>query len=230
MDLKRNERFYKQTDLWRLVGGGLLIVGFIWLWIGRSMLSYYLPVVMIPVGLVMFLVASARNVPESEIRGNIQKTMQDLGCDISERREVSATVLRTPAPYRGEAFVFDGRMKAARRGKDSKLLSDVYCATAIFFTKEALLLRGRVLDLSDGTVEGTEKKWLWESIASATVVPFEYRVTITNKRRQTATARGVELVLVSREGEELYRAPVPNDMDSEELCQHIEKMAAAANA
>ena len=38
------------------------------------------------------------------------------------------------------------------------------------------------------------------------------------------------MVLVSREGEELYRAPVPNDMDSEELCQHIEKMAAAANA
>jgi hypothetical protein len=223
MDLKRNERFYKQNDLWRLLGGGLLIVGLIWFWIGITAASYYGPCVIVPVGLVMFLVASGRNVPESEIRGHIQKAMKDLDADITERSDFYTQVLRNPSPYRGESFVFDGRMKVARRGKDAKLLSDVYSATAIYFTKDALLLRARVLNLSDGMVENVEQKLLWEDIASAALEPYEYRITITNKRREMATARGVSLQLKSREGELLYCAPVPNDMDSEVLCQNIMK-------
>lgn len=226
MDLKRNERFYVQNDMWRMLGGGLLIAGLIWFWLGWSAASYYGPCVMVPVGLVMFLVASARNVPESEIQGHIRKTMQDLGNDVTERPDFSRQVLRTPAPFRGEAFVFDERVSKARRGKDSKLLSDVYSATAVYFTKDALLLRGRVLNLSDGTVGNVEKKLLWEEIGSATLEEYEYRVSVTNKRHETATARGVLLQLKGREGEVLYAAPVPNDMDSEELCNNITKRSA----
>jgi hypothetical protein len=223
MDLKRNERFYKQNDLWRLLGGGLLIVGFVWFWIGFSAASYYGPCVMVPVGLIMFLVASARHVPESEIRGHIQKTMKDLDADIVEKPELFSQVLRNPTPYRGESFVYDERMKVARRGRDAKLLTDVYSATAIYFTKDALLLRGRTLNLSDGAVEDVAEKLLLTDVASATLEPYEYRVTITNKRREVAVARGVELQLKDREGRLLYCAPVPNDMDAEALCQSVMK-------
>lgn len=223
MDLKRNERFFKQNDLWRVLGGALLIAGLIWFWVGWSAASYYGPCVMVPAGLVMFLVASARNVPESEIRGHIQKAMQDLGNDIAERQDLSQLILRTPAPYRGEAFVFNERTTLARRGKDAKLLSDVYSATVLYFTREALLLRGRTLSLSDGGVESVEKKLPWEDIASVSLEPYEYRVALANKRHETATVRGVELQLMGREGETLYSAPVPDDMDSEELCKYIRK-------
>ena len=58
MDLKRNERFFKQNDVLRLLGGGLLIVGLIWFWIGRTAASYYGPCVMVPVGLILFLVTN----------------------------------------------------------------------------------------------------------------------------------------------------------------------------
>jgi hypothetical protein len=114
-------------------------------------------------------------------------------------------------------------MKVARRGRDAKLLTDVYSATAIYFTKDALLLRGRTLNLSDGAVEDVAEKLLLTDVASATLEPYEYRVTITNKRREVAVARGVELQLKDREGRLLYRAPVPNDMDAEALCQSVMK-------
>lgn len=228
MDLKRNERFYKQNDMWRLLGGGLLIVGFIWLWVGRTMASYYLPIVMIPAGFVMFLVTSARNVPESEIRGHIQKAVQGLGNDITEHPDLSKQVLNTPAPYRGEAFAFDERMKVARRGKDAKLLSDVFCATAAYFTKDALLLRGRVVNLSDGTVQSAEFRLLWEDVGSAALEPYDVKVTMANKRRETATARGGMLTVTGKEGELLYSAPVPNDMDGEDFCKSVMRMAQSA--
>jgi len=228
MDLKRNERFYKQNDMWRLLGGGLLIAGLIWFWLGWSAASYYGPCIMVPAGLVLFLVTSARNVSESEIRGHIQKTLQDLGEDVTERPELARQILSVPAPYRGEAFLFDERMGAARRGKDARLLSDVYGATAAYFTQEALLIRGRILNLSDGTVQNTEHKLLWSDIGSAKLESYEMRVATTNKRHEVAVARGAWLILKDREGELLYRAAVPDDMDGEEFCQNVMKKCGEA--
>ena len=228
MDLKRNERFYKQNDMWRLLGGGLLIAGLIWFWLGWSAASYYGPCIMVPTGLVLFLVTSARNVPESEIRGHIQKTMRDLGEDITERPELARQILSVPAPYRGEAFAFDERTKVARRGKEARLLSDVYDATAIFFTKEAMLLRGRTLNLSDGEVQSTERKLVWQEVGSAELEPYEFRLAMTNKKREIATARGAWLILKDREGKLLYKAAVPNDMDGEEFCQNVMKKCSEA--
>ena len=225
MDLKRNERFFKQNDTLRLISGGMLIVGLIWFWVGWSAASYYVPCVIVPLGIVMFLVTSARHVPESEIRGNIQKALSALGQDVEQAPDFHTHVLKVPAPYRGESFVFDERARAARRGKDAKLLSDVYQATAIYFTQEALLVRGMTVDLSNGTVESQEKKILWTELAGATVTPYELRVALSNKKNATATGRGAWLELQGSEGEVVYRAAVPNDMDAEDLCSQINKRA-----
>ena len=225
MDLKRNERFFKQNDTLRLISGGMLIVGLIWFWVGWSAASYYVPCVIVPLGIVMFLVTSARHVPESEIRGNIQKALSALGRDVEQAPDFHTHVLKVPAPYRGESFVFDERARAARRGKDAKLLSDVYQATAIYFTQEALLVRGMTVDLSNGTVESQEKKILWTELAGATVMPYELRVALSNKKNATATGRGAWLELQGNEGEAVYRAAVPNDMDAEDLCSQINKRA-----
>ena len=73
MDVKRNKRFLGQNDTLWLVSGGMLIFGLLWFWLGWSAASYYGPCVMVSVGFVLFLVASGRHVPESEIRTVIQR-------------------------------------------------------------------------------------------------------------------------------------------------------------
>ena len=226
MDLKRNERFFKQNDTLRLVSGGMLIIGLIWFWVGWSAASYYVPCVIVPLGLVLFLVASARHVPESEIRGNIQKALAELGQDVEQASDFHTRVLKMPAPYRGESFVFDERARAARRGKDAKLLSDLYQATVIYFTQEALLVRGMTVDLSGGTVTTDAQKILWSELAMATVIPYEVRIGLSNKKNTTAMGRGAWLEVQGSEGEILYRAAVPNDMDADDLCSQINKRAA----
>ena len=225
MDPKRNERFFKQNDMLRLIGGGMLIVGLIWFWLGWSAASYYGPCVMVPAGLVLFLGTSARHVPESEIRGNIQKALADLARDVEENPEQSLRVLATPAPYRGESFVFDGSARLFRRGKDARLLSDVYEATALYFTQEALLLRGATVRLLDASTEMKAERLLWSELGQAVLVPYEARVGLTNQKNATATARGVWLELKGSAGQTLYRAAVPDDMDAESLCQQINKRA-----
>ena len=226
MDLKRNERFFKQNDTLRLISGGMLIVGLIWFWVGWSAASYYVPCVIVPLGLVLFLITSARHVPESEIRGNIQKALAELGRDVEQAPDFHTRVLKTPIPYRGESFVFDERAHAARRGKDAKLLTDIYQATAIYFTQEALLVRGVTVNLSSGAVDMQVQRIMWSELAAATVTPYELHIGLTNKKNAMATGRGAWLEVRGKEGDVLYVAAVPNDMDAEDLCTQINKRVA----
>lgn len=223
MDLKRNERFFKQNDVLRLLGGGLLIVGLIWFWIGRTAASYYGPCVMVPVGLILFLVTSARHVPESEIRGNIQKALANFHENAQGSPDMKSRVLSTPAPYCAESFVFDQEAHAFRRGKDAKLLSDVYQATAICFTQDLLLVHGATVDLSNGAVKTDMQKLLWTDLEGATMIPYENKINLTNKKNAVATARGAWLELQNSDGTIAYRAAVPDDMDGEVVCQQINK-------
>ncbi len=230
MQIQRVKRFFKQTDTWRLLGGGLLIVGFLWLWLGVTAASYYGPIVMIPVGLVMFLVASARMVPESEIRQSLEKQMSDLGTDVMEDPRLSRFVLKMPAPWRGEAFAFDENTQWAKRGKDAKLLSDTYYATAIYFTEEHCLLRGRCLHLDGREIIDCNEKLLWGELGKAELIPYEEKVMLTNRRKTATMAKGVLLELRNAQDEIIWRAPVPDDMESEGLCTALNQRIRAARA
>lgn len=223
MDYKRNERFFKQNDMPRLIGAGLLVVGLLWFWLGRSALSYYGPCVMVPAGFLLFLAASSRNVPESEIRGVISRNLADLDADITQNEEWAGRILTVPAPYRGEAFAFDGEERMVRRGKDAKLLSGTYCATAVFVTRDVLLLRGRCLSLTEDGAEDVKLTLPRAEVGAIELMPFERRVRLTNQRNAQATVKGITLCLRNTKGESVYCAPVPDDMDAENLRAAIER-------
>ena len=223
MDVKRNKRFSGQNDTLRLVSGGMLILGLLWFWLGWSAASYYGPCVMVPVGFVLFLIASGRHVSESEIRTTIQRHLSDLDADITQNDEYSRRILATPGPYRGESFAFDESVNMVRRGKDAKLLSDTYCATAVFVTRDELILRGRRISLIGDETKDVQLMVPRAEVGLLEICSFESPVVLSNQRNAQATARGAILCLYKINGEMLYNAPVPNDMNAEALCSAIHR-------
>lgn len=220
MDLNRNIRFFKQSDLPRTIGAVLAVAGLIWFFFGWSAASYYGPCIMVPVGAVMFIVCAARAVPESELQQNVTRALEGLGEDVmAEERRLG--VLKNPAPFCAQGDCFNKYATMFRRGKDAKVISDVACRTMLFFTADALLVRGRRVSLSTGEIEQTELRLDWNELECAQVEPYEVRVRLTNTKKGMASVRGAVLRLMGREGQVLYTAPIHDDMEAEHLCANI---------
>ncbi len=222
-DPQRNVRYFKQNDVLRNVGAALAVVGLVWFFFGRTAASYYGPCVMVPVGAIMFIVASARAIPESEVRQNLEKALEGVGRDVTEREELRSRVLKNPPPFCAQGFYFDEHATRFRKGKDAKLFSDVYGYTMLYFTDDALLIRGRRVTLSTGESEDTSLRVEWCDVARAETTPFERRILLSNAKKTTVTARGLMLHIVGRDGELIYRAPIQNDINAEQLCESIAK-------
>ena len=82
---KDGSRYYRQTDLWRLLGAGLMIVGVVWFYFGYSAASYYVPCVITPVGLVMFLVFSSRHISDNDMEEERNHRLEGYDTSITER-------------------------------------------------------------------------------------------------------------------------------------------------
>lgn len=224
MDIKRNIRFFKQNDVLRLFGATVAIVGLIWFYFGMSMASYYGPIVMMPVGLALFIVCSARAVPESEIRQCVTKAQDGLGKDVTEGRE-SAYVRRE---FCAEGQYYDEYATMFRRVKDAKVLSDASCKTMLYLTDDALLIRSRRVVLATGEVEDKGLRLEWNEIGGAQIVPYETRVKLTNSRKAYAGVRGARLTLSAKDGSIVCCVPIQNDVDAEKLCEEITRSCHAA--
>lgn len=224
MDVKRNIRFFKQNDVLRLFGAALAIVGLIWFYFGMSMASYYGPIVMMPVGITLFIVCSARAVPESEIRQCVTKAQDGLGRDVTEGRE-GAYVRRE---FCAEGQYYDEYATLFRRVKDAKVLSDASCKTMLYLTDDALLVRSRRVVLATGEIEDNNLRLEWNELDKAEIVPYETRVKLSNSRKAWAGVRGACLVLSAKDGSTVCRVPIQNDVDAEKLCEEIARSRNAA--
>lgn len=225
-EFERNARYFKQNDVWRNVGAVLAVVGVIFLYFGWSAFTYYAAALMIPVGVVLFIVVSARAVPESEVRQNLSRTFADVGKDVTENERLRTRILQNPAPFCAQESDFGTTATLFRRTKDAKLLSDVYVYTMLYFTEDALLLRSRRAELAKGCCEDTDLRLEWQELGRAELVPYEITVRLSNTKRTTAVARGVALQLIGRDEEMLLRVPIQNDIGTEQLCKDIARMVA----
>ncbi len=227
MNTERNKRFFKQQPFFVPLGLGMLIVGFLMLWLGWSAFSYYFGWALIAVGFALFVILGSRQVPESELKQCIQAAKAGLGDEIAARPD---KLLKSPEPFMAEGFDYTERANCFTRGKDAKVLSDAYGATMLFFANDALLVCGRRICLTTGEVQDESLRLEWAELGGAELVPFEKSVKLTKGKNATAGVRGVMLRLYGAQGEEHYLAPIANDMDAEHLCETIARMIADRRA
>jgi hypothetical protein len=226
-------RYYHQQDIVRPIGGGVLIVGLLLLFLRMGFISYILATVFIPVGLVLFLVGGSKLVSESDVQELVDHAMLDYDKSVTNMNGYERIVLKQPAPVEMEAYTFGENAKYFKRGKNSTPISDRLTRTHIFYTKDTLLVVGRTLsltELNEATGEGItdfEEQLLLTGITSASLENYETTVTLTNTEKPL-TVKWCELVLMGAEGE-LLRIPAKNDMDAAGLVEDIRIRAERMN-
>lgn len=223
MNAEKNKRFFRQKSVYVPLGLGMLIVGFLMLWLGWSFVSYYLGWALIAVGFVFFVVVGARQVSESEIRQCVERAMAGLGDDLTERPE---RVMKNPEPFLAQGYWYGEGATCFARVKDSKVISDVYGGAKLFFANDALWICVRRACLTTGEIQNEQLRLEWSELGGAELVPYETRVALTNSKKATAGVRGATLRVYDREGGDCLHAPIQNDMDAERLCETISRMIA----
>jgi hypothetical protein len=230
---QRNDatRYYHQQDIIRPIGGGVLIVGLLLLFLRMGFISYILATVFIPVGLVLFLVGGSKLVSESDVQELVDHAMLDYDKSITNMNGYERIVLKQPAPVEMEAYTFGENAKYFKRGKNSTPVSDVFTRTHLFYTKDSLMIVGRTLCISElNEAEGKGITDVSEQISiagikSASLDVHETTVTLTNTGKPV-TVKWCELVIMGH-SEELMRIPTKNDMDASGLVDDLNRRCGA---
>ena len=223
---KDGARYYRQTDFWRLLGAGLMIVGVVWFYFGFSMASYYVPCVITPVGLVLFLVFSTKHISDNDMEEERDHRLEGYDKSITDRNDYSRLVLRQPSDVETETYRMDSTATYFKRGKNSTPVSDKYVKTHFFFTADALLVVSRELSLTvpreeERAAVDTELLLPYTELVSAELCEQTGIVTLTNTKKP-ASVKWMELVISGQAGE-LLRLPVKNDMDTSTLCDELNR-------
>lgn len=218
--------YYRQTDFWRILGAALMIAGVVWFYIGYSMASYYIPGVITPVGLVLFLVFSSRHVSDADMDEERAHRLTDYDASITSRGDYSRIVLRQPSDIETEAYHMGDPATCYKRNKNGKLVSDRFVKSHFFFVADGLWVVSRTLSMTvsreeEGAVADAEYLIPYAEMQFASLSESAVQVTLTASQK-AATAHMTELVITGKEGE-LLRLPVPNDMDMSNLCEALNR-------
>jgi hypothetical protein len=225
--IKDGSLYYHQRDILRPVGAVMLPVGLFLLYFGWGLISYILTCICVPVGLVLFIVGSSRNISDNDLQEQIDHAMMDYDKALTETKGFDRAVLRQPAPMEITAYSFGDDATYFKKGKNGTPRSDRLTRTHVFYTKDGILLAGRTLSiayLNEATGEGMTNftaSFAYSEITSAELELHETPVTMTNTHK-TLPVRWCELVLTGEDGE-LLRVPVQNDMDAATLCEILNR-------
>ena len=168
-------------------------------------------------------------VSDNDIREQIDHAMLDYDKSVTDMNGYERIVLKQPAPLEIEAYQFGETAKYFKRGKNSTPVSDVFTRTRLFYTKDAIMIVGRTLCISElNEAEGkgitdVSETIAYEGITSASLETHEVQVTQTNTGKPM-NVKWCELVIMGH-NEELIRFPAKNDMDATGLVDDLNRMA-----
>ncbi|MBQ8432649.1 MAG: hypothetical protein IJX28_07170 [Clostridia bacterium] len=94
--------YFKKWEGAGMLGMCLMAVGFLFLWVGRSYLTYMISVFSIPVGIVIFLYGSIGRAGEADIKNVIERSAERI--HFKELEEDSHLRKRTPKEYKEQLY------------------------------------------------------------------------------------------------------------------------------
>jgi len=214
---KSSINYFKKSDTLQYVGGGLLIVSLISLWLGWGMISYIFAIIGTPTGLILFLVGASGKVSDQDMDNYIQNKMADLKIDIDSDRHYQLKLLKHLKEYTAEGYLLhDGVMLKKR--KDGSIRSSEFSRAKIRILSDRLYIVHRQISLISEEVVSNKYEIAYDSISSVTVERDSKRM-IFNKN--TFITKPCCLRIVYGESELLL--PIADAITSDELAEAINR-------
>ncbi|MBE6684634.1 MAG: hypothetical protein E7592_03155 [Ruminococcaceae bacterium] len=162
---KSSVNYFKKSDTLQYVGGGLLIVSLISLWLGWGMISYILAIIGTPTGLILFLVGASGKVSDQDMDNYIENKMADLKIDIDNDRSYQTKLLKHLKEYTAEGYLFHDSVMIKKR-KDNSLRSSEFSRAKIRILSDRLYIVHRQISLISDEVTSNKYEINYDSISS----------------------------------------------------------------
>jgi hypothetical protein len=221
MDFKHYINYFKKNENMKLIGGGILIVGFISIWLRLGFL-WLLSVMLIPAGFVMFIVGSGGRASEADIDKYISDNMDKLEVDLSEDRHYRKRILEHIPAREVEGYLYDEGVML-KKAKNSSIRSSKY-TKAIFYTlSDELYITRRTISIVSTEKENETVEIPYDTLTNVEIV----RQRGTKKDGKKAFLVKETFIKISYGEGESFVTPIHDDITADEFAEQILKQVKA---
>ena len=227
---KKLENYFSLSDTTYLVGGVLLVVAFIFVWLGMSYnyWMFLIGAVLAVVGLAMFILGSIGRIGAEDI-----DKARDVRLESFAKEQLEDVYLaRRMATHIEHPYVIQydyiGEDLRSRHGRDGVWRTSVVSAFRMFFLHDALLILCHSFSILTDYEEVTPAtEYKYSDLGGATIE----RDTVKLKSgKNSFTVNHAVLVITDKDGKEIFRSQVADDMDADHLADTINRTIQHGNA
>ena len=216
MDIKHNKNYFKFNDSLKIIGGALLVVGLLLLWLGWSYISWILMLIFTPAGLGLFLYASIVRSNDADIMEDIEKALEDMDVRIENSPHYNKRV-KYQDPYIISGFEYDGDL-LFQKAKDGSVFSTKYTRSAIHILSDRLYIFSKTVSPVSNDSENNIYDIPFDEIIKCEIDACSKKVTY-KKSYFLAKQTTLDFHLNDR----VVKLPIHNDINSEEFIKKLNK-------
>ena len=224
MDFKHYINYFKKNENMKLIGGGILIVGFIIIWLGYGLL-YLLSVMLVPAGFVMFILGSGGRASESDIDKYISNNMDKLEVYLSEDKHYRRRVLEHIPPREVEGYLYDEGV-LLKKAKDSSIRSSKYTKAIFYVLSDELYITRRTISIVSTDKENETLEIPYDTLTNVEII----RQRGTKKDGKKSFLVKETFIKISYGEGETFITPIHDDITSDEYAELILKQVKAYKA
>ena len=221
---KLNMNYFTKTDTLKIIGGAILVIGLLSLWLGRSwgFFGFILGILLTPAGIVIFIVGSIGRVNDSDVDSYITNKMAGFEIDIDTDKSYHLKLLKNVKEITLEGNLFpEGVM--VKRLKTGELRSSSFCRTKIRILSDRLYILTREISLIyEDQVNDILREPLYDNIKSISVERDQLDLIFMKSFYLVKTCH---LVISTTDGD--IRIPCIDAITTDELADNLNRRLSA---
>ena len=217
---KKLLNYFKKWEGAGMTGLGMLIVGFLFLWVGRSFFTYVLSIVLFIVGGIFFLYGNVGRATESDLKELIARHKEKGQVPaIEEDRTFRSRLPKTVEELEFEGYNFrDGVIY--KRMKNSSLISSEYTYAHMKILNDAFYVKTTVFSMIEDKKSEEILDIPFSSVKSITIERERNNYPVGKKFYPASTC----LVVFTYGDDQQLRLPKRDDIYVDELVEKLNKL------
>ena len=217
--IKQNLNYFTKTDRIKSIGIGILVLGCILAMVGWYFNYYFLMIgsTLLPVGIVVFYLGVSGRATDTDLDAILAQEAERWQIDPEEDRRYAKRIWKRFEALTVAGYEYrDGVM--LKKAKNGNLRSSEYTLTRVVFLTDALYCAVHTMSLVGEHPQDRVQESPYDAIRSVELLHSQANIAFGD---QIFAAKPTELAIAY--GDTVFRCPVTDDMNSEELIQKIQK-------